>query len=225
MIKIFMDGAQQEQVRKADRNVVQGFTTNPTLMRQRGVKDYESYARAMLTNAEGLPVSLEVFADDHEGMIRQGLRIASWGKNAWVKIPICNTQGELTIPVISALLQRGVFVNVTAVMSKNHIADLAQYTSDHLVISVFAGRIADTGRDAAGMIHDYVIILNVPVLWASPRQILDVLYADEAGCQIITMPPEMIDKMQKLQNKDLDEYSIETSRMFYNDARAAGYVI
>jgi transaldolase len=222
MIKIFMDGPRTSQV-KESRHLVQGFTTNPTLMRQQGAKDYEFYAKRILEDAEGLPVSLEVFADDYYNMVRQGLKISSWSPNVWVKVPICNTGGEIMTSTIGHLLREGVSVNVTAVMSKRHIAHLEQFASDRLIVSVFAGRIADTGRDPVPLIQDYLSILKVPVLWASTRQILDVVHAERAGCKIITMPFDMIQKMLKLKDRDLDDYSIETSQMFYNDASQAGY--
>jgi transaldolase len=230
-IKIFADGADLEAIRALRSNkLVKGFTTNPTLMRKAGVTDYESFARAALAAADGLPLSLEVFADEFDPMIAQGRAIASWGKNANVKIPVSNTRGEFTGPVIRALAGAGAVVNVTAMMTVEQVLRVADCLDPGVpaIISVFAGRVADTGRDPvphmARCLEALSRLPKAELLWASPRELLNIFQADAMGCHIITVTSDVITKLA-LFGKDLDEYSLETVKMFFRDAASAGYII
>lgn len=230
-IKIFADGANFDDIRKLnDHPLVQGFTTNPTLMREAGVQDYEAFAREVLAVITEKPISFEVFADDLDGMYAQARTIASWGRNVNVKIPVTNTQGVFTGPVIKRLSAEGVSLNVTAVFTLKQTAEIleALHPGTPSIISIFAGRIADAGRDpipdmeaAAKLIHPHP---GVDLLWASPREVLNIYQADAAGCDIITVTASLLKKLE-LYGKDLDEFSLETVKMFYRDATTAGYQI
>lgn len=230
-IKIFADGADLKGIIAMTKNpLVKGFTTNPTLMRKAGVTDYEAFARELLTVVNTLPVSFEVFADDFPSMIEQGRIIASWGKNVNVKVPVMNTKGEFAGGVIRALSGDGVVLNVTAIMSLDQVRAIAEALDPAApaIISVFAGRIADTGIDPVPHMRACKEILKsrpkAELLWASPRELLNIFQADEIGCEIITVTNEVIEKL-KLVGKDLTEYSRETVQMFFRDATASAFQI
>lgn len=230
-IKIFADGADLADILRlyADSRI-KGFTTNPTLMRKAGIEDYEAFGRKVLAAVPDRPVSLEVFADDFPTMIAQGRAIASWGKNVNVKVPVTNTKGEFAGPVIKELAAAGVVLNITAIMTTEQVKAIAACLNADVpaIISVFAGRIADTGRDPVPLMAECLEILKpfpkAELLWASPRELLNIFQADEMGCHIITVTPDVLAKL-KLVGKSLDEYSLETVQMFYRDASAAGYSI
>lgn len=230
-VKIFADGADLDSIITLTANpLIQGVTTNPTLMRQAGVADYESFARQLLDEVRDLPVSFEVFADDLEGMENQARAIASWGANVNVKVPVTNTQGQFTGPVIERLSADGVVLNVTAVMTLEQVREVADCLDPRApaIVSVFAGRIADTGCDPVPVMREAVAILQdrprAELLWASPRELLNVFQADECGCHIITVTHGILKKLA-LVGKGLDDYSLDTVKMFYNDALQAGYEI
>lgn len=230
-IKIFADGADVAAVRRlAADPLIQGFTTNPTLMRQAGVTDYEAFGREVLSVVSGRPVSFEVFADDLDDMERQALTLASWGPNVYVKIPVTNTQGVSTAPVLRSLARLGVNVNVTALMTTAQVEAAAEALSGSRAacISVFAGRIADTGRDPVPVMKAAVDYLRrypqIELIWASPRELLNVMQAASIGCHIITATPDVLKKLT-LVGKDLDQYSLETVKMFYDDGQKAGLAI
>lgn len=228
-IKIFADGAVLEDVsRLLAEGVVRGFTTNPTLMAKAGVKDYEAFARRFLDAAHGLPVSLEVFADDIPNMIRQARTLASWAENVFVKIPVTNTKRESTREAIAQLAKDGVKLNVTAVFTQRQIDDLLPLfaPATPAIISVFAGRIADAGIDPQPTMGYAVQQAranpNVEILWASCREIFSVVRAAEVGCHVITVPNDMLKKLNMF-GRDLDDISLDTVKMFYNDAVASGF--
>ena len=230
-VKVFADGADLASIRQlADNRGIAGFTTNPTLMRKAGVADYETFARQVLEIVTDRPVSFEVFADDFPSMIAQARAIASWGPNVNVKIPVTNTAGLFTGPVIAELSGAGVVLNVTAITTEAQVQAVADSLAPGTaaIVSVFAGRIADTGRDPVPMMRRCLDILKArpkaELLWASPRELLNIIQADEIGCQIITVTPDLLAKLP-LVGKDLDEYSLDTVKMFFRDASAAGYTI
>jgi transaldolase len=230
-IKIFADGADLERILALYANpLIKGFTTNPTLMRKAGISDYEAFAKQVLAKIPDRPVSFEVFADDFPGMIAQGRRIASWGKNANVKIPVTNTKGEFAGPVLEALSKEGVVLNVTAIMTPEQVEKVGACLRADVpaIISVFAGRVADTGCDPMPLMRECLARLadrpKAELLWASPRELLNIFQADEVGCHIITATSDVLAKLT-LVGKDLDGYSLETVKMFFNDAAAAGYSI
>ncbi|CAK0757815.1 Transaldolase [uncultured Gammaproteobacteria bacterium] len=230
-IKIFADGADLDGIRKLYANpLIKGFTTNPTLMRKAGIEDYEAFGRTVLAAVPDRPVSLEVFADDFPTMIAQGRAIASWGKNANVKIPVTNTKSEFTGSVISTLAGAGVVVNVTAIMTPAQVTAVAACLNPEVpaIISVFAGRVADTGYDPVPLMAECLEILKstpkAELLWASPRELLNIFQADQLGCHIITVTSDVLGKL-KLVGMDLDAYSLDTVQMFYRDASQAGYSI
>lgn len=229
--RIFADGADFDKIMALYADpLIKGFTTNPTLMRKAGIDDYEAFARKVLAAIPDRPVSFEVFADDFPSMIAQGRRIAAWGKNANVKIPVTNTAGEFCGPVLKALSDEGVILNVTALMTPGQVDKVAASLNPNVasIISVFAGRVADTGRDPVPLMQECLARLKpqpkAQLLWASPRELLNIFQADEIGCQIITVTSDVLAKLS-LVGKDLDAYSLETVKMFYNDASAAGYAI
>jgi len=230
-IAIFADGADLAGMKAMYANPgIGGFTTNPTLMRKAGIKDYKAFALEVLQVIPDRPVSFEVFADDFAPMEAQAREIATWGTNVNVKIPVCNTRGVYCGPVIRRLSADGIQVNVTAVFSPEQVRriadDLAPQTP--AIVSVFAGRIADTGRDPIPYMKQYREILvdrpQAKLLWASPREVLNVVHAEEAGCHIITATNDILAKLG-LFGKDLAGYSLETVQMFHRDAAAAGYSI
>jgi transaldolase len=230
-IKIFADGADLAGIKAMYGDpLIKGFTTNPTLMRNAGVTDYRAFAHEMLKAVPDRPVSFEVFADDFPTMAAQAEEIASWGANVYVKIPVANTKGEPATPLVAQLSQAGVKLNITAVMTLDQVRDItaALDAATPSVVSVFAGRIADTGRDPVPHMAEALRILRAKpkaeLLWASPRELLNIFQADAMGCHIITVTNEVLKKLH-LVGKDLTDYSLETVAMFYKDASAAGYQI
>ncbi len=229
--KIFADGADLEGIRAlaADPRIA-GFTTNPTLMRKAGVADYPAFARAALAIVGSRPISFEVFADDEPEMERQARVIAGWGANVFVKIPVTNTVGVSTAPLVRRLSAEGVRLNVTALTTASQVRDVAASLAGGApaYISLFAGRIADTGRDPMPIVRESLAILaaepQLQLIWASPRELLNVFQADEAGCHVITATNDILAKLGVV-GKDLDQYSLETVQMFHRDASASGYAI
>jgi transaldolase len=230
-VKIFADGADIKGMLEIAKNpLIKGFTTNPTLMRKAGVTDYAAFARSTLLAINDRPISFEVFADDFGAMIAQGREIASWGKNVNVKIPVMNTAGEFTGKVIRALAAEGVVLNVTAIMTLEQVLAVAEALDPDVpaIVSVFAGRIADTGIDPIPHMQRCKIALSklpkAELLWASPRELLNIFQADEIGCDIITATNDILGKLA-LVDKDLTGYSRETVQMFYRDALASRFTI
>jgi transaldolase len=227
--KIFADAADLDAIASlAARPEISGFTTNPTLMRKAGVTDYEAFSRRALEIVGGRPISFEVFSDDHDDMFRQALKIASWGDEVYVKIPITNTKGLSSAPLLRRLVAEGVKTNVTAIMTLDQVRDVVSIVGagSAAYISVFAGRIADTGRDPLPIMAEAVALLepypNVELIWASPREVLNLVHASQVGCHIITMTNDLLAKLP-LFGKDLVEFSIETVKMFRSDALSAGF--
>lgn len=218
-VKIFLDGAAPEAMRDFESRV-EGFTTNPSLMRQAMIADYRSFARGVLEIVNGKPVSFEVFSDTLTEMGMQAIEIASWGKNIYVKIPVTTTTGESCAPLIKSLGERGIKVNATAIMTMAQIDTVARSLVGPSILSIFCGRIADTGRDPVPFITKalHVKKAETKILWASTREVLNVKQAEMAGADIITMSPDLIKKMD-LFGKDLAEYSRETVQQFYDDAK------
>ena len=230
-IKLFADGADLAGILEMHKNpLIKGFTTNPTLMRKAGILDYEKFGRELLSKVPDRPVSLEVFADEFDEMERQALMIASWGRNVNVKIPVMNTRGVFAGPLLSSLSKRGVILNVTAIMTPEQVAAVADAIDPDVpaIISVFAGRVADTGRDPVPHMQKCLATLSkrpkAELLWASPRELLNIFQADAMGCHIITATNDVIAKL-KLVGKNLDDYSRETVEMFYKDATASKFDI
>lgn len=228
-VKIFADGADLKGMKEAAvQPLVKGFTTNPTLMRQAGVSDYKAFALDVLKLIPDRPVSFEVFADDSPTMEAQGREIASWGDNVYVKVPVTNTKGEFAGPLITRLSGSGIKLNVTAIMTNAQVKDVAAALAKDTpaIVSVFAGRIADTGVDPVPVMTKAVSMLSplpkAELLWASPREVLNIAQAEDCGCHIITATPDIIAKLA-LRGKDLHQYSLETVKMFYDDASAAGF--
>lgn len=228
-IKLFADGAVLDELdRLIDEYAISGFTTNPTLMRAAGVSDYMWFASEMLSKTQGLPVSFEVFADDFPGMERQAIKLANLDASVYVKIPVTDTEGVSSVPLIRHLQAEGVKVNVTAVFTPEQVDALCEAINGSVptIISIFAGRIADSGRDAVAHVRGAVERARehpeAEVLWASSRQIYDVVSAESAGCDIITITHDLLPKLRLL-GKDLGEFSLDTVRMFHRDAKASGY--
>lgn len=230
-VKIFADGADLDGIRAmAAKPFIKGFTTNPTLMRKAGIGDYESFARSVLDIVHGRPVSFEVFADEFAEMEAQARVIAGWGSNVFVKIPVTNTQGRSTADLVRRLSAAGVQVNVTAIMTLDQVKEMTEALDPRTAanISIFAGRVADTGRDPLPEMKAALEIMRArpkaELIWASPRELLNVVQAHEIGCHIITVTNDILAKLS-LMGKDLKAYSLETVAMFYRDATAAGYSI
>ena len=230
-IKVFTDASNAAEIRGyASESWISGFTTNPTLMRKGGVTDYKAFAEEALEAAAGKPLSLEVVADDLKLMEEQGHILGSWGSNVVVKIPISTTSGESCVPVVRSLLDAGIAVNVTAILTDAQVTSVAQLlqSEDNIIVSVFAGRIADSGIDPVPVMRRYLkqlsLFPNAELLWASPREILNVVQASEIGCHIITVTPDLLRKLDLL-GRDLHQFSLETVRMFYDDALSAGLEI
>lgn len=230
-IRIFADGADFEGMKAiAAKPWIKGLTTNPTLMRKAGVTDYAAFARQVLDAITDKPISFEVFADDADAMTAQGRVIGAWAPNVNVKIPVTNTAGTFMGAPIAALSQAGVVVNVTAIMTPAQVEAVAEALdpATPAIVSVFAGRIADTGRDPIPVMTECREILKsrpkAELLWASPRELLNIVQADAMGCHIITVTNDLLAKLGGL-GKDLDQFSLETVRMFEGDAKAAGYTI
>jgi len=230
-VKLFADGADLATIRRlaADPRI-RGFTTNPTLMRKAGVQNYAAFAGDCLHLVSDRPVSFEVFSDEFAEMERQAVEIASWGPHVYVKIPVTNTRGESAGPLVSRLVLQGVQVNITAVLTLDQVRRMSECLSPSVAscISVFAGRIADTGIDPMPIVAEAVRVVRplsrTEIIWASPRELLNVFQADQAGCHIITATAEVLGKLS-LVGKDLGELSLDTVKMFRNDAVAAGYAI
>jgi transaldolase len=229
-IRIFADGADAAaMVKRYREGFVRGFTTNPTLMAKAGIRDYARFAHEVLAVIRDLPISFEVFSDDFAEMERQALLIGSWGPNVNVKIPITNTKGVPALPVVQSLLAKGVKLNVTAILAREQWLGLREVMrpQDDVIVSIFAGRIADTGVDPVPLmthaVEDYRAFPKAQILWASPREALNVYQAEDCGCHIITATDDLVSKVQKLQGKSLSEYSLDTVRMFHDDATKAGF--
>ena len=229
-IKIFADGASVTSMLEAARDPrISGFTTNPTLMRKAGVADYRAFAREVLAGIRDKPISFEVFADDVAGMRRQAREIAAWGDNVYVKVPVTNTRGAATTDLVRELAAGGVKLNVTALCTLDQVREVARALAGGApsVISVFAGRIADTGRDPIPLMREALSICRaahrgIELLWASPREVLNIVQAAEIGCDIITVTSDLLAKLPLI-GKPLDAFSLETVQMFHRDADAAGY--
>jgi transaldolase len=228
-IKLFADGADKAQILKSHSNpLIRGFTTNPTLMRAAGVKEYEAFAREVLDIVRDRPISFEVFADDFCEMERQARKIAAWAENVVVKIPITNTRRELSMELAAKLAHSGVRVNVTALLTLDQVraSAVALAHGASSFISVFAGRIADTGRDPMPLMSAAAEIVsaypNIELIWASPRELLNIFQANDAGCHIITVPDNILSKLDSV-GKDLEDFSLETVRMFHADAARSGF--
>jgi transaldolase len=230
-VKLFQDGADlNAMIAARSSGRVAGFTTNPTLMRKAGISDYRAFAQAAIKAIPDLPISFEVFSDDFETMEREAREIAGWGGDTYVKVPITNTKAESSLALIRQLSKEGFSLNVTAMLTLEQVDGVAAAVSAsaRTIVSVFAGRIADTGIDPVPIMTKAVQILaglpKAELLWASPREVLNVRQADECGCHIITATPDILAKLA-LFGKPLDAYSLETVAMFHSDARAAGYQI
>ena len=230
-VKLFADGADlQGMLEMNAKPFIHGLTTNPTLMHKVGIKDYRSFAQEVLREITEKPISFEVFSDELADMKRQGIEIASWGRNVYVKIPVTTTSGESTAEVIDYLVNRDVKVNVTALMTPSQVIAVAKVLSPAVpsYVSVFAGRIADTGRDPVPIMKEAINILkdhsNSELIWASPRELLNVFQASDIGCHIITATSDILRKLE-LVGKDLTGYSLDTVKMFRNDAISAGFTL
>jgi len=230
-IKIFADGADKAgMLEMYKKDYISGFTTNPTLMRTAGVTDYCKFAQNILSEIPDKPISFEVYADDFSEMERQALEIGSWGENVYVKIPISNTKQKPSYDLIRRLGDKGVRLNVTAIMTLEQIREVtfALKDAESSVISVFAGRIADTGKDPVPHMQAALEIIklapNAELIWASPREVLNIFQADAIGCHIITVTNDILKKLKTV-GKNLDDFSLETVEMFHNDARNAGFKI
>jgi transaldolase len=228
-VKIFADGADKAgMLEMYAKPFVKGLTTNPTLMRKAGITDYRAFAREILQAIPDRPISFEVLSDDFEEMKRQALEIASWGDNVYVKIPVSNTKRQSASELVRSLACQEVKLNVTALMTLRQVRDVvaALDANTPSYVSVFAGRIADTGRDPVPLMTEAVELLKpnprAELIWASPRELLNIFQADEIGCHVITVTNDILEKLS-LVGYDLDEYSLDTVKMFHNDAVGAGF--
>lgn len=229
MVKLFADGADKAGILEMYRSPrIDGFTTNPTLMRKAGITDYVTFAKDILKEIPDKPISFEVFADEFGEMERQAVEIADWGRNVYVKIPVMNTKRKTSYDLVRKLSQAGVQLNITAIMTLEQVRKVAEAVQggSSSFVSVFAGRVADTGVDPIPMMQEALELLktapNAELLWASPREVLNVYQAETIGCHIITATNDILKKLQ-LNGKNLDVYSQETVQMFFNDAQAAGF--
>jgi transaldolase len=230
-VKIFSDGADKNSMLEMNKNfLIKGLTTNPTLMKRAGVNDYESFCKDILLEVREKPISFEVFSDDFKEMYEQAIEISQWGENVYVKIPITNTKKKSSEDLIKKLSTNGVKLNITAITTLEQIKNSIQVLNPSIpsYISVFAGRIADTGIDPVPMMKEALLLLEsmpkAELIWASPRETLNIFQADEIGCHIITVTTDILKKMHLI-GKNLEEYSLETVTMFHNDAVIAGYKI
>ena len=228
-IKIFADGADKEgMVAMYNKEYIDGFTTNPTLMKKAGITNYKEFALDVLSTIKDKPISFEVFSDEFDEMEKQAEEISSWGENVFVKIPVMNTKSEPSYNLISKLSNKNIKLNITAVMTNEQTNEIKNSIKNGVeaVISIFAGRIADTGVDPVPVMTEALNIISdkpkIELLWASPREVLNIYQANDIGCHIITVTNDLLKKME-LKNKNLFEYSRETVEMFYNDAQLAGY--
>jgi transaldolase len=229
-IKIFADGADREGIASLyAKPYIKGLTTNPTLMRKVGVADYEKFAREVLEVVKEKPISFEVFSDEFPEMRRQALMIGKWQENVYVKIPITNTRGDSALPLITELSGEGVKLNITAILTREQVQGVAKAVKRDVpcVVSVFAGRVADTGVDPMPLMQDSLAMLKdlpqAELLWASVREVLNIFQAAQCGCDIVTVPHDILDKVAKLGGMDLAELSLDTVKMFHKDAVAAGF--
>ena len=230
-IKIFSDGADLDKINAAyEEGVVKGFTTNPTLMEQAGITNYMAFAKEVIKIVPDLPVSFEVFSDEFEGMHKQALRLKALGENVYVKIPVTNTKRESATPLIKSLSNNGVKLNITAILSLRQVQEVYESLNADVpsIVSVFAGRIADSGIDPIPLMQKSLDLLkpnpNAELLWASPREILNLVQADQIGCHIITITPDILAKRMNL-GKDLEDFSLDTVKMFYDAAVKSGFDI
>lgn len=228
-VKIFADGADKNDiVRLYEDKRIRGFTTNPTLMRKAGITDYEAFAKDILTHIKDRPISFEVFSDEFDEMERQAIKIAGWGANVYVKIPVSNSMGAPSYDLIRRLARRGVQLNVTAIFTLDQVREVSAALENHAAsnVSIFAGRIADTGRDPVPLMAAAVALCaqfdKQELIWASPREVLNIFQADAVGCHIITVTPDVLKKLS-IVGKDLTAYSLETVKMFRTDAVAAAF--
>lgn len=229
-IKIFADGADPEGIASLNaKPYIKGMTTNPTLMRKVGVTDYEKFAREVLEVVKEKPISFEVFSDEFPEMHRQALMIGKWQENVYVKIPITNTRGDSALPLIEELSGEGVKLNITAILTREQVQGVAKAVKRDVpcVVSVFAGRVADTGVDPMPLMKESLAMLKdlpqAELLWASVREVLNIFQAAQCGCHIVTVPHDILDKVAKLGGMDLAELSLDTVKMFHKDAVAAGF--
>jgi len=230
-VKLFADGADPAGMLALYQNpLIRGFTTNPTLMRKAGISDYRAFAREILQAIPDRPISFEVFSDEFDQMERQAMEIARWGAHVYVKIPVTNTRGESSYPLVERLAGRGVKVNVTAMLALDQVRHILPALSgaSSAYVSVFAGRVADTGRDPVPLMAAAVELLrpypNIELIWASPRELLNIFQADAIGCHIVTATHDILNKLH-LVGRDLHAYSLDTVKMFYEDAQKAGYTL
>ena len=231
-VKLFADGADKAGMLQLNANpLITGMTTNPTLMRKAGVHDYEAFARDILQHITEKPISFEVFSDEFPEMRRQGLKIKDWAKNVYVKIPITNTRGESSLPLVRELALEGVKLNVTAILTLEQVAGVAKALNAKVpaVVSVFAGRIADTGVDPMPQMRESKKLLaglpQAELLWASVREVLNIFQANDCGCAIVTVPHDILAKAMKMTGTGLKELSLDTVKMFAVDAKAAGFLL
>jgi len=230
-VKIFADGADKAGMLEMYRNpLIKGFTTNPTLMRKAGVSDYQTFALDILRAIPDRPISFEVLSDEFDEMERQAHKIAKWGDNVYVKIPVTNTRGESSARLIHTLAQAGLKLNVTALLALDQVRQVsaALLGSPSAFVSVFAGRVADSGRDPVALMAAAVELVslypNIELIWASPRELLNIFHADSIGCHIITVTNDILGKLHLI-GKDLHEFSLDTVKMFMDDALKAGYIL
>ena len=230
-VKIFSDGADKEDMLDmASKTFIRGLTTNPTLMKKAGIKDYEAFAKDILSTIKEKPISFEVFSDDFDEMEKQAMKITSWADNVYVKIPVTNTKKESSKELIKRLVEKKVKLNITAIMTLDQVKTVLSVLDNKVpsIISVFAGRIADTGKDPIPLMKECLTEMKInpksELLWASPRELLNIIQADQIGCHIITVTKDVIKKL-KLANYDLEDYSLDTVKMFYKDAVEAGFKI
>jgi transaldolase len=231
-VKIYADGADKAGILSLNANpLIQGMTTNPTLMRKAGIHDYEAFARDILQSVKVKPVSFEVFSDEFPEMRRQALKIAAWQQNVYVKIPISNTRNESSLPLVRDLAKEGVKLNITAMLTLDQVRGVAGALNPAVpsIVSVFAGRIADTGRDPMPIMRESLTILKgqpkAELLWASVREVLNLFQADECGCQIVTVPHDILGKAMKMVGLELAAVSLDTVKMFAQDAQVAGFSV
>lgn len=229
-IKIFADGADKATLFALNADpIIKGMTTNPTLMKKAGIPDYEKFAHEILAEINEKPISFEVFSDEFPEMRRQALKISKWQKNVYVKIPVTNTRAEPSLPLIRDLAKEGVQLNITAILTTDQVRGVVESLNPKVpsVISVFAGRIADTGRDPMSIMRESLkLVRQLPkseLLWASVREVLNLVQAEHCGCDIVTVPPDILKKARSLWQKDLAELSLDTVKMFAQDAIDAGF--
>jgi transaldolase len=231
-VRIFADGADKAGILSLYANpLIKGLTTNPTLMRKAGIRDYEAFARDILQSVTAKPISFEVFSDEFPEMRRQALKIAAWQENVYVKIPITNTRSESALPLVRELAESGVKLNITAILTLDQVQGVAEALNPAVasVVSVFAGRIADTGRDPMPILRQSLSLLKgqskADLLWASVREVLNIFQADECGCHVVTVPHDILGKALKMVGLGLPDLSLDTVKMFAQDAQAAGYSV